>query len=58
MFKYNIPSNMNETYMCDIHKLDKDGNINSFHFSAFKNAYDLNKKYFDSIVDNLVIRDN
>lgn len=51
------PSTMNETYMYDIHMKDKSGSINSFHFSSYKNVYDLNKGYFDSIINRLKIKE-
>lgn len=34
---------------------DKNGDLNAFHFSAFKDVYDANKQYFDSIVNKLKI---
>ncbi|PKL16518.1 MAG: hypothetical protein CVV49_15820 [Spirochaetae bacterium HGW-Spirochaetae-5] len=43
------------TYMYDIYMKDKAGNLNSFHFSSYKDVYDLNKKYFDAIINNLKI---
>jgi hypothetical protein len=44
------PSSMNETYMYDIHMKDRNGDLNSFHFSSYKEVYYSNKKYFDSII--------
>ncbi len=49
------PVSLNETYMYSIHMKDKNGDLNAFHFSAFKDVYDANKQYFDSIINKLKI---
>lgn len=49
------PVSLNETYMYSIYMKDKAGDLNAFHFSAFKDVYDANKQYFDSIIKRLKI---
>lgn len=49
------PESLNETYVYDLHMKDKTGNLNSFHVTTYKDVYDSNKKYFDSIISRLKI---
>lgn len=47
------PKSLNETYMYLYYKPDGEGNINIFHLSAYRDTYESNKNYFDTIIESV-----
>lgn len=52
------PENLNETYMFSYYANDSKGNMNIFHFSAFRDVYEANRGYFDGMIKGVIIKEN